>query len=1768
MPNVLLPRFAFILVFLASPAFANREEAITSPYSGGTPFMLVQKDQAALTKRDVGLYLRNGSDWKVLFPGTVLMDPTKGPVFSHLPFDDRLPALAVVDGRVRLFTTQSDPANPKTFITLGDAPVSEIATGTKRDIPLIESADQLSILQETATALNTKAGQLILISLKNKAPNGVAQADGMTIAIRTKKTEGANFELMGPPLIIDHRYRRTAELQTMVYPGNAPNPDGSILGEKQLRVYSEILQQAFISRLSVQDFGDQRASVQKFIDRQEQCMQSNANFCNITQLAFWVAETGTANYQDKFTLELGKGNWVLKQNWLLAGGAPTVNVTFSSQLHQKPIYGKLRLDPTGSIWHFFQGQSSEDPLLFAAESDLYIATATGTTALTRLDSLVNGKLPQKISMVTINGTKGEVFVFLSQINGESKSTKVYVLAPANNNTDAMEIKKQLDLAKEFYLVPDLQGRASLTSTSSLVFDALTPPQESKVNYEQARNKNAPYIDILESTRSQPKYIFTNPTVRLTLSSRLRYEGYDAKEIHVDQNPSGIYATNAGKPALVCRGQLLKPDPNKESTDFLKQGTAIKTPSLPSVMTRLYALDASFRNGDHNADWVVNIDLNGNELFARLPAMGYGVKDILGHRLYAGRGDRGNKLVLASFVPGHAIWRTLTISENRTEMTVSDVKSTAFAGAPDEFVQRLVFDQHGDLHFIKTPGVSPNSREFEVLNLFTEASVFPKRDTGPTALKLDFDANMSDLFNSVNDDSKLSWKVKPFREEKDAGKAAEDGDNLVKSPMFAQLRQILSDAADKSKPMRRQIVVVPDEIKDLAHEFIRQTYLIKDQKDVPKGNLFHRFNRKLHFLDFVSSRGSQDAVFENFENAKSRKDDRTVVMANMSSLITVDRPTSLDPGKPFVLKFPAIDGATGKVSHLSVTPHVLYLMAAGAPVASEDFRRKVPDPLASTILLGTQKELTSLKAQAEAEIPLGLEKAFEVIELPLPNLDAKVAMLDEIMSRVDIKGLGFEFDAREVVENAPTDLKEKMRKLFEYAITRADTLAKSQGKNPFSSFINFLALYNESLVSDSVVRTNRKVDRSFIERILKRQFNISLNIADLPPDDPRRTLAADDAVFRLHRAGMLGEFDLKAEIIARLMAQMNHDPTRNMPSSWIWAGEPGTGKTKSWLALVKMLDLTLYRPGLDNSKANAFYLDTARVTKGDKAAIEAVINQLNHFITQPRGSSGFVFIDDLSYADEDLGKALVQWIRNLQQAERGVTRVQLAEKSVAVAVQNLSIGVAMNFSDNKELLKQYSGDDVSSLIGKIVATGAKYGIDKSFVDRFGGVYNFDRFHESVKEPSLNDALLEAARKKMSLAGQYLIVDPELVRKAAHAFPNLGARPFLSRTTDAIVTQPETIENKRSKIFALIPKTAEEIKEIETQAKPATATGAWGEESAKVQAWVEKHTRVIELNDGFEAPLMLMRLMLPSFRSPIVESVVHAMQMDPRFKADQMASNYFLGPALLAVFDHMARTETIPLRDLQIDETKFGITAKSEREDFHKLIEDLSVGTSPFIVPFPKQGGRISLWSELGVNRPGTLPTESRRDTVLRYSNKIHALIERHLLQILQIGKIEDMDNVEAWIRRLPDRVPNGFDTLGKELNDLLFLFIRDFQSQQLAEAKTGKPIPDPYVGARFFFMALDQAIVKLPWPELSRKMLNALKLATQDMVLGQSVGVQNWLFNPDDRSSLLKPTTTNLIREMVTYNDQVRATPEDRRKQKRESFEATCADVLAVPGGNK
>ncbi|MBX3022325.1 MAG: hypothetical protein KF799_11685 [Bdellovibrionales bacterium] len=1766
---------ALVILMTASSAFANREEPIISAQTGGQPYLLVLKDSTKKSKREPGIYVRNQDtgDWTLLFPGAVLVDKQRGASTNMLKLqevDNRMPIMAVIDGQIRIWSLMSTAADSKSFIALGPEPITDIGSGTRWELPAITSADQLAVAQFLTP---DRKAMLLLVSIKNPSPSQIAQSDGLTIALTLEAGDGKALALRKDrAFVIDQKFRPVQQLNDLA----------KVDAEHGLTIFSESLEQATLNQWDMMDYHDYNTKVRNLVSGKRYALLMNAPFFKPT-VARWSVDKQKAIYDDllQFDLETITGAHLM-QRWNLLSGNPEVDITDPKIASQFLIQlnGRLRVDTNGEVWTVLDTESKSS--VFAIEQDFFIATRIKDYKrhLKLGKFRPNAKIPDRSSLLVFE-RDGRVYVLMSYgylregISAiavpppeyfRAGRTELYVFT--SQDGPELHFERSMSLSDAFYDSNELRARVieEVDDKASLIIDVKTPPMGGAPHYHQAHKGTSPYLDLLRSTDGIKRFVYTVPIHSERLTNNLIYREFEFSD---GKNPNGIYEINdSGEAVAFTSGELLQRQ-GFEGFEILGRSAPYQSETLGSFTASGFFIDPTFREGKHGFQTL--LDLRGTKdttawrasviIASNTADLHSNIVDL---RLLNGTRKHASDMWMLQFYPNTVWIGTFSIVKSDKGLTASAVKGITqkYDGDPQKFMERVVYSSNGDPYLIETPEISPDSREFQMRSLRTGQSIFPKRLYGNDAITFDFNINAGDLFQSFNENSAFSWKVQPFRqlEEKRNGSVAA----LVKNQLFAKFSQYLSEAADPQQPKRRRILIVPDELKALADDFVRESYLIPQRKDAPKDSLFHRFNRKLGLYLFNRDQATPDAVFENFEMAARKKDEASVIVASLEDLIEVNRPVT-DDDNTFLLKIPesvSDDEGQARMYFEEITPHIFYLMAAGAPVEFEEFRKKAPAPRATTLLIGTRDELVQLQEDAASEMAAGLVDAFEVIELPQPTLDSKAAILEEVMNRPEIKGLGFDYDASEILEMPSESKDEQRRKLFEYAITRIDALTAERGKNSYSKFAEFETLYRERIISDPIVRTTRLIDRAFIERILKTQFNLALNLADLPENDHRKILSRADAIIRLHRSGMLGEFELKAQLIRVILSQMTHDPARNIAASLIFAGEPGTGKSQAWWALVEALDLKLYKPGLKNNDANAFYLDTVNVKKGDPEARKRVLRELNEFVTSEKGSTGFIFIDDLSFADDDLGKDIVQWIRALQQAEGGVYRYTNEEKSTfSVSVRNLFIGLAMNFTDNKSTLSQYSGDDVNGLVSKIVATGSRYGMDKSFVDRFGAVFNFDKFHQSVKEPALNNALLNGAQSKMTRAGQYVVADPELVREASKAFPDLGARPFLSKVTEAILSQPDQLQGSRSKIFAIIPKTQEE-RALAENVGTAVTTGAWGEQSSEVKAWVNKNARVIEIDQSQTAALMLMRLMVPSFRSPIIESLVFAIQTDPRYNSDRLAQNYFLSPALLAVVDHMNRAETIPLKDIKMDESLFGIKTREDREEFGKLLEEMSVGQTPFVVPLGESRDRLSLWAELGVNGTRANPMNSRNSVIRTYRGKIEELLEKHLLRTLNVHDLSVLDNPEDWLRGLPEKVPDHTDELGRELNNLLFAFAREFQASDLREAMgENSPKLDPYVSARFFLMTLDQAISRLPWTRLSQKMMVALEAATHDLVLGQSVSVKNWLFNPKDRVSLLKPVTTNLIREIVEFNSSVREVSQDERSRKDTAFTTNCEKYL-------
>lgn len=142
---------------------------------------------------------------------------------TSVTFQDE--AMAIVNGRLILFSKKSDPKNPSSIISIGSSqmPVVDPFSHQEFRIQDIENKNDASVVSG-----RTNGGEVVLVSLRQANPFG----PGVTFAFMVKNTGGSEeLTLTGRPVVINYEFLSPAKLATL----------GQTDGFAQGKIFSHLL---------------------------------------------------------------------------------------------------------------------------------------------------------------------------------------------------------------------------------------------------------------------------------------------------------------------------------------------------------------------------------------------------------------------------------------------------------------------------------------------------------------------------------------------------------------------------------------------------------------------------------------------------------------------------------------------------------------------------------------------------------------------------------------------------------------------------------------------------------------------------------------------------------------------------------------------------------------------------------------------------------------------------------------------------------------------------------------------------------------------------------------------------------------------------------------------------------------------------------------------------------------------------------------------------------------------------------------------------------------------------------------------------------------------------------------------------------------------------------------------------------------------------------------------------------------------------------------
>lgn len=1795
-------RCVLLVLMLSMPWATNAAEApagdpVVSLATGTRAFITVTEEQATAGKLKGGLYRRDKTSWKHILTGPLLTDDEEAPVVRQLEIgqmDKSGIMLVVSEGYLQLVTTSSDPKVAESILKLGsnELPLKEVTTGQKRILSPITDAENLSIYVHESV----KSGmQAVLVSVKLGEQSVLGE--GVTYAFVVKaNTKKSKIELQLQPRILDYKFHSPGELASLI----VEKSDG------QRIVYSQNLVDQFETQLE-QNEPELTAQLGRQWDRFLTWSKEKLAELLSPHIALDGDPVPLA-YDLIFRRPIN--NIQFEENWYV-NGLDITQVFFPTQAR-----GEVRIDANGeeiTVPGVIEMNGSQPLVSFAEAADEATATlffmgktgkllfqsgSTDGMVELQLDGLPNSESIKNIALFLselpeddVEGNPKRHLTISFELTDKKGTRGVTQVATIEELPSSVLLAKPYEVL-QFYVPQDQLGaRHQLSDDNHILFDSLTPAVDSLEAYNLTVDVQAPRMNLSLSSNFDQVFQYVQAQKIAQISDSLFVAFFP--ETPGVNNPSGVFIAADGSEIKglqknAVRGEILVR--NLEEGEKVEDLPDRRLPLLGMKLSEssfgeqsrnitVFALDPN-RNGGKSG-FALAIAANVAEeneyrlALAQLPAFPF--SQLVGVKILRGKKEHHNKVLIAvSGVSGKKEFTSVTIldliqlgrqgAENGP--LVLPKGNVVFDKALDdtELSSRFRFSESGVPYFVRTLEIAEDSTHYEVYDVLRGNVLKPAILKGAGKIKFMSEDEAKDgdeTFGATYLDQSISWRLYRDQIEKMFGEKSGLLRELAQFEAFKELIAVLDRMADPNATPERRILVLPDALRPLIWDFIGAVYLAEARNK--RGFSKENFNADLSV--FQHPKSVQENFFANFEYYKAKRKtpnaNQQMLIAQMSEILQNPLPLNNSGEANFEIDEVSADsnaraGSIAKNKTKRV-PHALYLLSSETPKSIEEFRNEKPAPSIPSLILATPEEMQMLEGNAAAEIDAGLLETFKITEIKNPDRESMFTSLAQIFNDEDVKRLETEFDASEIRKKVQLSKEESFSTVLEYMISRFEALVASKNQSIFESFMRLRSAFSAALFSDRQFRRSRKLDKFFVERVLTQIFDIPVNLSTLPEDDPLRILSRRDAALKLQEAGYAGPFDLKQKVIRVILSQTQADAGKPIPSSIILFGETGAGKTFMFKTLVKMLGLKTYdfngRTD-EQEKAGAMIINVGQLNESGMN-VETVLEHADQFLGFTNGR-GFLLIDDAHANDDAVKGKILAWIRNLFESPNGMYTTESGKK---VPVRNLTVMMTMNPTADQQQIKKYAKDESKPTTEeRIIATlsSSNFKVEPSLLKRWGAIISLDLMPAGAKGPELINALGAASREQLTTSGRIGLVDPRVVSQIVNLTTSLDARTFLSASVNELMAAVNDAQSSGS-IAMVVPSRSVRLSE------PVGGSILDGNQTAaeQIRSWVMNNTRVIALDQSVEGRLSLMKLIVDAYRTPVYEFLVDALMSDMRFAGDEFNQRRLLTPILLAVNDHIALRSSVPLQSMNLSALDFGMRSQRERENFRDIVDRMTDTSIPFIpITFGQAESSANVWQSLLA--PGAQAADglSRKELVYQTSEKIARVTLEHLNRILNTDDVLSIKNEAEWMVSLPASDHKDIREIGKELTNFMWEYLPRMLDDHLKEARAGAPTLNSYAAARLFLYALDRAILKLPWVAVNNLMLKSLDLVSQDQVLSQAPGIQGFMFT--NRYRLLKPTTSDLINQIVESSSTYQEATPSYRERLRSEFNDNCKLLLSVP----
>ncbi len=1764
----------------------TREEVIHSNQVGATPYLAVVSDPDGSSQRQAGLYVRakDSTSYQPILFGQLLIDRFRGPIFDEFQLGEasaRYDSLAILDGYLTFYSVYTNPADPKTFIQLSPhdgVKLFDPVTNEDVEVPAIRNLDDVSY---SVSKIENENNHVLIFSLRYPSIRG----DGLTFFVNLKYpkiTSDPNIELENRPLVLDYTFRSSPALSRLLVKSK---DHGTIA-----------LSDSLSRSLSREDAKDPAV-----LKKWKSDLRAGQN-----------SLLSSRESQPGYDLKSGKKRLIT---------LPSEKIfslkEFKITQYFDPFgddYVEVKSDHTSELMpgrvdrHF----TENTPLIFTSSSNSNHALISINNSLFFV-SVVSGKIDKiltfdrnihldQLSFVLFEPKETEHLLLISQkTTANQKTTTLYKF---RNISNYFQLEPPIKINSYFYPMNELSFRTHHGDEDNILFDEITPQMEQLTaeGYVQSYDNTILHIDLTKSNSSGLQHQYVRPLETTTIGDKIVYKLYNDKK-NATKKKTGLYigSTNSN---IYVPGEAL---PYKANIVWAEE--LLETLAFGKIRITVTVSDKNFLDGKNSSTANVICVSDAADFFppqANEISFHGDIKDITYIGLIPGLKTTSNFTVFRALTDASG-QKTTTATTFFIGFGEAEKRNTAKAtpresiklpetGSIKELYDRIIYDQDGQAYFNLTPDLDYDDLNYQAINLADGRTINPGKMIGPKRLKFlsYYDAKVQPDKNSKMQPFSYNWRIirnhlKAIKQIKDI---LEKGVSNLKGMLFPsfidQLDFVAAETAGDQHVRRyhHKVLLVPDELKTYFSKMLWSHYL----QSKGERNIFGRRNRDIETFVFRNTDPSDQAdliqLLNGIEDEAPRKN--AILLVDAADLIAMNRISSGENDSSTVFHInddqysddakaeKVFSGAHGESS--KTPPHALYWVATeGRRIDIEKFATQAQPQLYSTIILASESEWANLiKEQARLESSYGLVSHFELVTITAPNIEAQQGLIKEIFNSREVQRRDYTFSAKSIrSDDASLTQLEAQDSVTDYLISRVNSLSTDQNKNHLMALADVLHKMRLTLLQDDQTRNRKLIDRIFIEKVLAQVFGGSLQRENLAPDDWLNHLFSKEILLDVHNIGeYAGDFTLTRQVIETIKGQTRRIEARNIPASVVLFGETGTGKTSMFTSLVKTLGLQMYDwtqelGSSNNLSAQAFILQVTKLTDSESGNglinVDKALARFEDALSGPNGNRMWILIDDAQGPNPKVRTKVLQRVRQLFDAEGGIVKVNNSKgEIVEFPSRNIVLFLTFNPTDNKKKIEQFKNSTYGAATPVEIAVASLGGedaasTDKSFFTRWTLIKNMDEFPAEAKGPALTGAMVRQARDIFA-QGQLLLVSNESVQKIVDEFQGMDARTFLSGAAGGIAALIDRAGSTNAPpLRIVVPATSANNSHL-GGSKSANVSGEQG-----IIDFIAANSAVVPVVESIEGQLQFLKLVAQSFRTKIYEEFARALRFHPFFSGDEIRQSNLLAWSEQAIYDHVVRLHSnIPLSQINLDPLHFGAHSELERKDLLNRIYEIAPRESYFPKIFSSYDFNqyLSLWDSSYVSSQKR--TRSQLNSL--YVEKVKDLLAVYLTERFQLGSLKSFPADDIWARSMSAQKTDRTKDIFRKLAELLQSYLIETQSESIAEKQTGANVESlgVYDANRMFLWIIDRAIVTLPWSNLNEFVIKALSTSAQNMVIGQLSGLQDFLF--EDRNSLLRPRTIDLLDQMLITSDSRKALSNEAMERVNTRFNDSCEKMLIVHGG--